>query len=99
MSGKTIFIIAVTVLATLVLVNNTDDMELWIFGATKIPKLAVLGVMLILGFTLGFMAGRPRKKVAPIYENYSKEDEQNLEPYLKDKKTSQLSDEDRDYIS
>lgn len=95
MSGKTIFIIIATILVTIVLMNNNDDMELWLFGISRIPKLAVLGTMLAIGFICGFMAGKPGKK-ADLYR-----DEQQIsdeEPYLK-QQGSQLSDEDRDYIS
>jgi len=98
MSGKTIFIIIVTALVTLVLFNNTEDMDVWLFGVSKIPKLAVLGSMLGIGFIMGFITGRPKRKAEPVYDD-SLDEGQNLEPYLKEKKTSRLSDEDRDYIS
>ena len=65
MSGKTIFIIIVTALITLVLFNNTEDMDVWLFGVSKIPKLAVLGSMLGLGFIMGFIAGRPKHGALP----------------------------------
>jgi len=99
MSGKTIFIIIVTALVTLVLFNNTEDMGVWLFGVSKIPKLAVLGSMLGLGFIMGFIAGRPKRKAEPVYDDSLDDEGQNMEPYLKEKKTSRLSDEDRDYIS
>ncbi|WP_374163357.1 hypothetical protein [Arcticibacter sp. MXS-1] len=92
MSGKTIFIIVVTVLVTVILMNNTEEIDFWIFGITRIPKLAVLGTMLIVGFILGFLAGRPRRKTLPYTEPADETAE--LEEYR-----SKLSDEDRDYIS
>ena len=92
MSGKTIFIIIASVLVTIVLMNNTEEIDFWLFGATKIPKLVILGTMFALGFIIGIMAARPRKK-----ETVYKEPEfEVVEP---PQKRSELSDEDRDYIS
>ncbi len=48
MSGKSIFIIVVTVLVTVILMKNTDEVTFWIFGDVEIPKLAVLGVMFVI---------------------------------------------------
>ena len=89
MSLKTIFIIAVTVLVTVVLMNNTDEVSFWLFGETRISKLAILAVFFLTGFLLGLIAGRPRKKTAVTPSPVS-EDENNQ---------SGLSQEDRDYIS
>lgn len=92
MSGKTIFIIIASVLVTIVLMNNTEEIDFWLFGATKIPKLVILGTMLGLGFIIGFMAGRPKKK-ASAYK------EPEFEAIAPDESRSALSDEDRDYIN
>lgn len=80
MSSKTIFIIVVTILVTVILMKNTDEVTFWIFGDRSIPKLAVLGVMFGTGLILGYMAGRPRKtqqlpdeNITP--ENYTESDE------------------------
>ena len=98
MTFKTIFIIVVSVLVTIILMNNTDEVSFWIFGDVRLSKLAVLGVMFGLGLIIGFMAGRPRRKIKPETFNTS-------EPLLHDKDQAyikndpdQLSDEDRDYI-
>ena len=64
MSAKTIFIIVITVLVTIILMKNTDEVTFWLFGDTSVPKLAVLGCMFGLGFAVGFAAGRPRKKAS-----------------------------------
>ena len=95
MSGKTIFVIAVTALVTLILMKNTDTMEIWLFGPSHLPKLGVLGTMLVIGFVLGYLAGRPSKKNVVQITEQNEEDQ--LETYQP--KRSQLSDEDRDYIS
>ncbi|SDM10685.1 hypothetical protein SAMN05421813_10650 [Daejeonella rubra] len=95
MSFKTISIIVISVLVTIILMNNTDEIHFWIFGDAKIPKLAVLGFMFGLGLIVGFMAGRPGKK--PMVKNYIENNEDEyIEPNT-DKK-DHLSDEDREYI-
>ncbi len=97
MTFKTIFIIVVSVLVTIILMNNTDEINFWIFGNARIPKLAVLGVMFGLGLIIGFMAGRPRKKIQP--DNLSTtEPVQNTDYDYIEKDRDQLSEEDRDYI-
>lgn len=97
MSFKTIFIITVSVLFTVVLMNNTEEINFWFFGNTSIPKLAILGVVFFLGLIIGFMAGRPsgKRKHIPI-EVHSDEDEFDEDNFSKPK--SSLSDEDREYI-
>lgn len=94
MSAKTIFIIIVTVLVTIILMKNTDEVIFWIFGDVRVPKLAVLGVMFALGFVVGAMAFRPRKK--PVQEEI---DAETGASYPSQQNNSNLSDEDRDYIS
>ncbi len=86
---------------TAILVNNTRDMDLWLFGVRKFPKLGVLGSMLAAGFILGLIVrpGTSRKSAKSEAEEIPKEylEEDETTPYLK--KTSALSEEDRDYIS
>ena len=92
MSGKTIFIVILTVLITVILMNNTEEIDFWLFGITRIPKLAILGAMFAAGFILGLLAGRPRKKAVVIHDHSEPQGGQDtLRP--------KLSDEDRDYIS
>ncbi len=94
MAFKTIFIIIVSVLVTIILMNNTEEIHFWIFGDARIPKLAVLGVMFGLGLVIGFLAGRPRKKIATAAIT-------DTTPGIQETETERhdyLSDEDRDYI-
>jgi uncharacterized integral membrane protein len=97
MSFKTIFIIIVSVLVTVILMNNTDEIQFWIFGNAKIPKLAVLGFMFGLGAIVGYLAGRPRKKPNK-HENFEDNENEFTHPNS-NKESSRLSDEDRDYIN
>jgi len=93
MKGKTIFIIVITALLTLFLVANNDAVEFnFLIGKpVEISKLIVIGICILIGFILGFIAGRPRK----TYSSYNEEVEKN---YANEQKNT-LSDEDRDYIS
>lgn len=95
MSFKTIFIVLISVLVTVILMNNTDEINFWIFGNARIPKLTILGSMFGLGLIVGFLAGRPRKKafIAPYQENDTPPKNQ-----LDAREENSLSDEDRDYI-
>lgn len=94
MSGKTITIIILSVLLTIFLMVNNDavsfDFILW--KDVQLSKLIVIGVCILIGFILGFIAGRPRK----TYTSYNDEIERG---YNEQQPKSNLSDEDRDYIS
>lgn len=81
---KTLSIIAISVLLTIVLMNNTDDIHFWLFGDMKISKLTILGTMFVVGFIVGALVARPTKKIMPT------EFDQEIQ--------SSLSDEDRAYI-
>lgn len=90
MSFKTISIIVLTVLLTVFLMVNNDAVEFnFVIGKPlQFSKLIVIGVCILIGFILGFIAGRPRK----TYSSYNDEIEGNNQ-------SQQLSDEDKDYIS
>lgn len=95
---KTFFVILITVLVTIVLMNNTEEIDMWLFGTTRISKLIILAVVFVLGFIVGALVMRPRKKkvIAEDEDLYPEEDPQNIP--VNTYKTK-LSDEDRDYIS
>ncbi|MFI5453603.1 hypothetical protein ACHMWN_15795 [Pedobacter sp. UC225_61] len=93
MKAKTIIIIVITALLTIFLMINSEPVEFdFIIGApVAISKLIVIGICIIIGFILGFLAGRPRKTVS----SYDPE----IENHQANENKSTLSDEDRDYIS
>ena len=91
MSAKTIFIIVLTVLVTVILMKNMDEVNFWIFGTRSVPKLAVLGTMFFIGAVVGFLVGRPKKK-QPLPEDPETDD-----PVFEVKKP--LSPDDSDYIN
>jgi len=92
MSGKTIFIIILTALLTIFLMVNTEPVDFdFLVTTVAVSKLLVIGVCIIVGFIIGFIAGRPRKTIS----SYDDEVERN-QPVAGKK---ELSDEDRDYIN
>ena len=95
MSVKTLFIIAVSVLVTVILMNNTDEINFWIFGDARISKLTILGAMFGLGLIVGFLAGRPRSKpvIVKTEEVYPPKNDS-----FQEREVDNLSDEDREYI-
>jgi len=97
MTFKTIFIIVVTVIVTIILMNNTDEVSFWIFGDVRLSKLAVLGVMFGLGLIIGFIAGRPRKKTQAVPLNTLDSPYDEDSDYIQND-SDLLSDEDREYI-
>lgn len=91
MRAKTIFIVVVTVLVTVILMKNMDEVNFWIFGMRSVPKLAVLGTMFLIGAIVGYLIGRPKKR--PAGPTDLSEDTSIDEPY------KPLDDNDRDYIN
>ena len=90
MSAKTIFIIVLTVLVTVILMKNMDEVNFWIFGTRSVPKLAVLGTMFFIGAVVGFLIGRPRKR-------HNDQEWETDEPDSEVKKP--LDQDDNDYIN
>lgn len=98
MSGKTIFIIAFTALITTFLIMNTDAVEFdLIFVKKDISKLLVVGVCTFVGFILGYWAGKPKTTISSYDTENPQETPEDRRNELK--RNSDLSDEDRDYIS
>jgi len=71
---------------------NTEPVDFnFLVTTVAVSKLLVIGICIIVGFIIGFIAGRPRKTVS----SYDSEIEKN-QPVSNKK---ELSDEDRDYIN
>jgi hypothetical protein len=95
MNFKTILIIVISVLVTVVLMNNTDEIDFWLFGEARIPKLTILGSMFGLGLIVGFLVGKTGKKnVIDPYEDKNFPAKDRLDTGAE----NTLSEEDRDYI-
>jgi uncharacterized integral membrane protein len=89
---KTMFIIFITVLLTVVIMQNTDKVLFsFLFAEFRVSKLVVLLAVAIVAFIIGVLVGRPGR---PKYIPGQIEETDTLK-----KQTSTLSDEDRDYIS
>jgi uncharacterized integral membrane protein len=89
---KTIVIILITILFTIVLMQNTGRINfefLWITFAMS--KLVMLLFVAGTGFILGVLAARP-KKVQRLGDDYTDDNHDHRNP-------NTLSDEDRDYIN
>lgn len=89
---KTIFVLVLTVIITVIIMQNTDEVKFNIlFGSYYFPKIVMLTGMSVAGFLLGFVVGRPRNKKYNIDEHHNELREEG--------KSNTLSDDDRDYIS
>lgn len=84
MSIKTIFIIIISALLTVILMNNTESVNFWLFGIIQTSKLVALGTVFILGFVVGILT------VMTTKNKLTKKD--NSKPH------NQLDDENSDYI-
>ncbi len=87
----TMIIIVITILLTIVLMQNTEPVKFTIlFGTFYVSKLMALLSFAVVAFILGVLVGRPKKAkydIGGYHDSIHKNDPDTL------------SDEDRDYIS
>ena len=89
---KTMVIIFITVLLTVVIMQNTERVDFnFLFSTFHISKLVMLLFVAVISFIVGIMVGRPGK---PKYIPGQVEDPGNPK-----KASDTLSDEDREYIN
>jgi uncharacterized integral membrane protein len=92
MSIKTIIIVIITVLLTVVFMQNTDKVPFsFLFSNFYISKLVMMAAVAIVAFIVGVLVGRPKKSKFDIegyHDNIQRKEDNNT-----------LSDEDRDYIN
>lgn len=89
---KTIFIIVVTVILTVIIMQNNQDVKFNIlFSQVYISNLVIMAVLVVAGFILGVLVARPRK-IRIDTDHQATDHETNPEH-------NTLSDEDRDYIN
>jgi len=85
-------IIIITVLLTVVLMQNTEPVRFTIlFGTFYVSKLAALLTFGVVAFILGVLVGRPKKARSIAGSHPDDNDDED--------DTDTLSDEDREYIS
>jgi len=89
---KTMLIIFITILLTVVIMQNTDEVTFkFLFSKFYISKLVMLLFVAIVAFIIGVLVGRPGR---PKYIPGQVEDADPIKSQI-----NTLSDEDRDYIS
>ncbi|HWD87572.1 MAG TPA: LapA family protein [Mucilaginibacter sp.] len=89
---KTMIIIIITVLLTVVIMQNTERVSFdFLFFSFRVSKLLMLLIVALAAFIIGVLVGRPGK---PKYIPGQVEDSDPNK-----KKLDTLSDEDREYIS
>ena len=89
---KTMFIVIITILLTVVIMQNTKEVPFnFLFATFYVSKLVMLLAVAIVSFIIGVLIGRPgRPKYVPGRDEEIEEPKSN---------TDTLSQEDRDYIS
>jgi uncharacterized integral membrane protein len=91
MRAKTIFVVFLTVLITVILMQNSDEVKFkFFFWELYLPKLVIMTGVIFIGIILGFMMGHS-SKAKQTNTGYTSQNDQT--PY------DTLSAEDRDYIS
>jgi hypothetical protein len=89
---KTIFIIIITVLLTIIIMQNTGSMWFSIlFFHVYISKLFAMLFVGIVAFVLGYLIGRPKRMIR-LGGDSTRHDPDDEHP-------DTLSEEDRDYIN
>jgi uncharacterized integral membrane protein len=89
---KTIIIILITVLFTVVLMQNTGQITFsFLWADFRVSKLTMLLLVAIIAFIIGVLVGRPNK-VKRLGGDYPDETTDHTSP-------NTLSDEDREYIN
>ena len=89
---KTMFIIIITVLLTVVIMQNTKEVAFnFLFATFYVSKLVMLLAVAVVSFIIGVLVGRPSR---PKYTPGKEEEIDDIKS-----KPDTLSQEDRDYIS
>jgi len=92
MRPKIIILLILTVLVTIVLMKNTEEVTFWVFGDHSISKLAILAIFFLIGVLVGAILARPRRKKEQHPSSYSVNGETPLPP------SSSMSPEDEEYL-
>ncbi len=102
MSFKTIVIIFLAVLITVIFMQNTDQvMFTLLWKEIYVSKLIMMLIVTVFGFIIGVIVARPRRKKEIVIENNTSNGNISSadDDYIDVKKNNDLSDEDRDYIN
>ncbi|GAB3906527.1 hypothetical protein [Mucilaginibacter boryungensis] len=98
---KTIFIIVITILLTIVIMQNNAPVTFKVlFFSFYTSKLMMMLWVALAAFIIGYLVGRPKvKKFSNDYGHGYDERDENTHEGLNQPQKNTLSDEDRDYIS
>ncbi|MBU0696435.1 MAG: hypothetical protein KKE39_07890 [Bacteroidetes bacterium] len=105
MSFKTIIIIVLSVLITVIFMQNTDQVMFTIlWKEIYVSKLLMMLIVTVFGFIIGVIVARPKKKkeIISTSKEVPSEVHQNSNEdtdYISMKKPNTLSNEDKDYIN
>ena len=92
MSIKTIVVVVVAVLLTIVLMQNTDEVYFkFLFSTFRVSKLMMMLVVAVTGFILGLIIAWPKKQKFDIGGYHDAIHDKN--------NPDTLSNEDREYIN
>jgi uncharacterized integral membrane protein len=94
MRAKTLFVIVLTVLITVILMQNADEVKFKIlFWELYLPKLVILTGVIFLGIILGMLLASRASRARTFDHDDHNQNNNNQNTY------DTLSPEDRDYIS
>jgi len=78
MRVKTIVVLVIAVLITIVLMQNTDDVYFaFLWTSFRISKLVMMTGVAVFAFILGVLVGRPKKDKRSSGENALSDDDKN----------------------
>lgn len=99
MRVKTIFLLAVAIVLTILIMQNNEPAKFNIlfFSGAYVSKLSVLLFVAVASFAAGIVIAQPKKYKIDTHRYEGDEDDE--EEQTRPTKTNTLSDEDRDYIS
>jgi uncharacterized membrane protein YciS (DUF1049 family) len=99
MRVKTIFLLAVAIIITVLIMQNNEPAKFNIlfFSGAYVSKLSVLLFVAIASFVAGIVIAQPKKYKIDTNHYQADEDDDSEQP--RQTKHNTLSDEDRDYIN
>jgi hypothetical protein len=99
MRVKTIFLLAVAIVLTVLIMQNNESAKFNIlfFYGVYVSKLSVLLFVSIASFVAGIVIAQPKKY--KIDTSHHDNEEEGEDEEIQKPKSNTLSDEDRDYIS
>lgn len=93
---KTIIILAIAIVLTIIFMQNLEAVKFTVlFSTLYISKVTVMLIVAVISFVLGFLVGRPGN----TRYNHVGYDTDSSAEVQENKKLNTLSDDDRDYLN